>query len=52
MKLSPEDIGEYQDFLKNMVIKLEQILLEMTLGDPDEGVYVDKQFVSSVARPA
>ena len=49
MKLNPAEISEHQEFLKSMMIKLEQNLLETTLGDPDEAVYVNNQFVSSVA---
>ena len=52
MKLSSEEISEYQEFLKSMAIKLEQNLVETTLGDPDEAVYVDNLFISSAARTA
>ena len=53
MELSPEEIpSEYKELLKSMLIKLEQNLLETTLGDPDEAVYVDNQFVSSAVRTA
>ena len=50
MKLSSEEISEYQEFLKSMAIKLKQNLVEMTLGDPDEAVYVNKQFISSATQ--
>ena len=50
--MNPAEISEHQKFLKSMMIKLEQNLVETTLSDPDEPVYVDNQFVSSIARTA
>ena len=40
MKLNPAEISEHQEFLKSMIIKIEQNLVGTTLGDPDKAVYV------------